>query len=333
MKLLELKEVSKKFEENLVLEDINLTIEEGDIFGIVGRSGSGKTTMLNLISGFIEPTSGDVLHYLKVTSGPENLNKNLQKIKKNFGFAPQHNSFYPKLTVVENLLHFGQLYGLKRDLTINNIKSLLKATKLYPERKKLAEQLSGGMQRRLDISCSLIHKPKILILDEPTADLDPILQVEIMDFLKEVNSQGITLIIASHHLNLLEKICTKVAIIHQGKVRCSGLIDDVRKPYLKENFTINITPGKNKEMLISLLKGMPVQKIIDVGTSIIVYPKDTKSTIVNLLNYIEEESLYLHDMDIRKPSLNEIFEIITSEVNPDFPAEKSGIKTEQQAKK
>ncbi|MEW5896160.1 MAG: ABC transporter ATP-binding protein [Nanoarchaeota archaeon] len=328
MKLLELKEVSREFEGNLVLEDVSLTIEEGDIFGIVGRSGSGKTTLLNLLSGFIEPTCGEALHYLKVTSGPENLTRDLQKIKKHFGFAPQHNSFYPKLTVVENLLHFGQLYGLKRDLTINNIKSLLKATRLYPERKKLAEQLSGGMQRRLDISCSLIHKPKILLLDEPTADLDPILQVEIMDFLQEVNKQGITLVIASHHLNLLEKICNKVAIIHQGRVRCSGPIEEVRKPYLKENFTINLTPGKNKEMLISILKGLPVQKIIDVGTSIIVYPKDTASTIVNLLNYIEEENLYLHDMDIRKPSLNEIFEIITTEVPPD---EKSTV-TEPQPK-
>lgn len=312
MKLIELKEVSKTFNHSPVLEGVNLSIEEGDILGIIGRSGSGKTTLLNLMTGFIEPTSGEILHYFKVTEGPKNLSKSLHQIKSLIGFAPQHNSYYPKLTVEENLLHFGQLYGLKKETLIANINNLLEATKLNPHRKKLAEHLSGGMQKRLDIACSLVHKPKILVLDEPTDDLDPILQEDMIRFLLEINQQGVTLVIASHQLGVLEKICNKIAIIHEGKVKNNGLIEEVRKPFLKEHFTINFTTGFDKDQLISILKTLPIEKIVDRGHNLIVHPQDTMKTLGCLLNIIEEENLYLHDMDLRKPTLTEIFEKVAS---------------------
>ncbi len=312
LKLIELKEVSKSFGKNAVLEDVNFAIEEGDILGIIGCSGSGKTTLLNLITGFLEPSEGEIMHSFKAAHDPQDLYKNLHKIKDLIGYAPQHNSFYPKLTVVENLLHFGQLYGLSKNTIMNNIKGLLEATELLPHHNKLAEHLSGGMQKRLDISCSLIHKPKILVLDEPTADLDPMLQKEIMNFLVQVNKQGVTLVIASHHLNLLEKSCNKIAIVHKGRVHSHGYIDEIRRPYLKDNFTICLSPGDNKERLISVLKTLPVEKIIERDSHLMVYPKNITKTVTGLLTVIQEENLYLHDMDIRHPSLDEIFETIIS---------------------
>lgn len=314
MKLIELKEVSKKFGNNSILEEVNITIEEGDIWGIIGRSGSGKTTLLNLVAGFLEPTNGEVLHSFSVTEAPQSLHANLHKIKEQIGYAPQHNSFYPKLTVMENLLHFGQLYKLPKETLQNNIKGLLQATGLTEHQHKLAEHLSGGMQKRLDIACSLVHKPRILVLDEPTADLDPVLQKEIMNFLAQVNKQGVTLIIASHHLNLMEKFCNKVAIVHQGRVHSNGYLEEIRKPFLKDNFTISLSPGENKERFISILKTLPVDKIIDRQQHLIIHPKNITKTITGLLTMIQEENLYLHDLDIRRPSLDEIFEIITQEI-------------------
>lgn len=311
MKLIELKEVSKSFGKAKVLEDVNLSIEVGDVLGVIGKSGSGKTTLLNLIGGFLRPSEGKVLHSFRVTEKPASLHENLRKIKDKIGFAPQHNSFYPKLTVAENLMHFGQLYGLKRQTIVNNVKNLLAATKLQPHHDKLAQHLSGGMQKRLDISCSLVHKPEILILDEPTDDLDPILQREIMGFLKEVNKQGVTLVIASHNLDLLEKTCNKIAIVHNGKVRDCGLISDFRKPYLKEHFTINLNVSDNKEKILSYIHHLNAEKIIDRGHQIVVYPRNASQTINSLLNIIEEEDLY--DIDIRRPSLGDIFEKITME--------------------
>ncbi|MEK6809601.1 MAG: ABC transporter ATP-binding protein [Nanoarchaeota archaeon] len=311
MKLIELKEVSKSFGKNGILQDVSMIIEEGDLWGIIGRSGSGKTTLLNLIAGFLEPTSGEVLHSFKVTEAPKSLHANLHKIKDQIGYAPQHNSFYPKLTVMENLLHFGQLYNLPKDILQNNIKSLMKATELIGHENKLAEYLSGGMQKRLDIACSLVHKPRILVLDEPTADLDPVLQKDIMNFLTQVNKQGVTLVIASHHLNLMEKVCNKVAIVHNGKVQSNGSLEEIRRPFLKDNFTISLVPGDDKERLISVLKTLPIEKIIDRQNHIIIHPKNIAQTITGLLTMIQDENLYLNDLNISRPSLDEIFEKIT----------------------
>lgn len=236
MELLCLREVGKSFQKMPVLQNVNLIIEEGDILGIIGQSGGGKTTLLNLISGFIEPTEGEVLYHSKVFNEKRDLNENLNKIKKFFGFTPQHNSFYHKLTVRENLWHFGKLYGLDNDTLNNNISNLFNFTKLIDHQDKLADQLSGGMQKRLDISCSLVHKPKVLILDEPTADLDPILQKEILHMLVEVNKQGVTIIIASHQLDSIEQICNKVAIVHGGTIKSHGPINHICKHSLRRTF-------------------------------------------------------------------------------------------------
>jgi ABC-2 type transport system ATP-binding protein len=311
VEFIKLKGVKKEYNNMPILDEVNLTIEENDMYGIIGESGSGKTTLLNLITGFIEPSFGNIEYYSKVTHGPKNLNKNLAKIKKYIGFTPQHNSFYPKLTVKENLVHFGRLYGLNEETMIKNAKSILHFTQLFEHRNKLAEFLSEGMQRRLDIACSLIHKPKLLVLDEPTADLDPVLQAEILQFLQEINKQGTTIVIASHHLDSIENVCNKVAIIHKGKVHSEGLIDDVKKPFLKDNLSITIRPGSNKEQIINNLKEFPIEKIIDKGNQLIVFPKDVEKTVSFLLRFIQDENLYLNDMDVRKPSLNEIFEKIS----------------------
>jgi len=307
--VIKLKEVSKSYKDNKVLHNVNLSVNEGDILGVIGKSGSGKTTLLNLLTGFVEATKGDIT-YVNKFGKERDLNRNLHKVKRHLGYCPQHNSFYPQLTVEENLLHFGMLYGINKTILKENISQLLKFTKLSDHKNKLAKHLSGGMQKRLDISCSLVHKPKILILDEPTADLDPILQQEIIHLLQEVNGQGITIVIASHHLESIETLCNKVIIVNKGEVHSFGEIENVKKPYLRDYFTINLPGKEGKDKLIEKLRGFPIKKIVDKGHSIVVYPEHVESTIGKLLSFIREENLYLHDMHFGKPSLNEVFERI-----------------------
>lgn len=313
MEFIQLKEVCKDFGPNKVLRDVNITIEEGDIVGVIGQSGSGKTTLLNLVTGYLNPNKGNILYYPGQTTEPINLSENLSKIKKHIGYTPQHNSFYPKLTVEENLIHFGKMYKVSKVTLMNNIRNLLEVTKLSNHNKKMAEHLSGGMQKRLDISCSLVHKPKLLVLDEPTADLDLILQKEILEFLQAINKQGVTIIIASHDLEGIEKICNKIVMIHNSKVHSYGMLEEVRRPFLKKDFTINVHNLENKEIILSLLQKLPVDKIIDQGSTLKVYPQDAEKTISRLIRLIKEENLYLHDLDIRKPTLNEIFEKVSTQ--------------------
>lgn len=306
MEFIQLKEVGKSFKKSKVLSDVNIVIEEGDIFGIIGQSGSGKTTLLNIISGFLEPSEGEVVYFSKVDHQPKNLNKHFSKIKKHIGFTPQHTSFYPKLTIHENLLHFGKMYGADKSVLETNAQGLLEFTGLKNHQHKLAEQLSGGMKKRLDISCSLIHKPKLLILDEPTADLDPLTQEEIIDLIKAVNQQGVTVVIASHHLESLERICNKLAIVHNGKVQGYGNMEEVLKPYMRENFSFNLRVGKDKEKMLSLVKKLPGVNILDQGHQISISAQDSERAMLALMHIIKEEHLYLHDLDLRKPSLKEV---------------------------
>ncbi len=313
MELLKLKGVTKEYKNHRVLDDVNLVIEEGDMVGVIGQSGSGKTTLLNIMAGFLEPTEGEVTYYSKIDQADKNLHKNFHKIKKHMGFAPQHNSFYHKLTVAENLLHFGKLYGIPHPTLIANIKSLLAFMRLEDDKHKLAEQLSGGMQKRLDISCSMVHKPKILILDEPTSDLDPILQKDVLALLQQVNKQGVTVILASHHLESIDNICNKIAIIHKGKVSVQGLVDDVKKPYLSDHFTITLHSGVDKDRLLARLKGVPILKIEEQGKTLVVYPSQVDKAVAALLQIIKEENLQMNDMDLRKPSLSEVFEKIAAQ--------------------
>ena len=313
MDLIKLKEVSKGYKKFQILRDINLTVESGDVLGVIGKSGSGKTTLLNLIAGFIEPTEGESVYVSRIDGKEKDLNKNLHKIKKHIGFTPQHNSFYPRLTVEENLRHFGRLYGLDKKTLNKNIDSLLEFTKLSHHRKKLATHLSGGMQKRLDISCSLIHKPRILILDEPTADLDPILQKEILHLLQEVNKQGVTIVIASHHLESIERICNKVAIVHKHTVHTHGFLEDIKKAYVQDHFLINVASGKQKELLLRRLQMHPFKKIVDHGHQLVIYPEDVEKTFSHLMGAIKEENLSPNNMDVRHPSLAEVFERIASE--------------------
>ncbi len=312
MKLLELKEVTKEYNKVPVLQDVNITIEESDLFSIIGPSGSGKTTLLNLLTGFLEPTRGQALYYSKITHEAKDMTRNLHKVKNHIGFTPQHNSFYPKLTVKENLLHFGRLYGIKTETLKNNIKSLLEFTQLAPHQNKLAEHLSGGMQKRLDISCSLVHKPKMLVLDEPTAELDPHIRAEILHLLQEVNKQGITVIFATNHLDAVEKVSNRIAIIHKGKVKTYGSMEDIRKPFLRDHFTINLHHLKSKEALLQALQRLPIKKIIDENDRLTVYPQDVERTLQSVLAIIKSENLYLHDIDLHQPTIHEIFEKIVT---------------------
>jgi len=310
VEVINIKDVTQRYKKVNILGDVNLSIEQGDMLGVIGQSGSGKTTLLNLITGFIQPTYGEVFYFSKIHHEERSLSKNLNKIKKHIGFTPQHNSFYPKLTVMENLMHFGRLYGLDKKTLKENIQNLLEFTHLTHHKNKLAEHLSGGMQKRLDISCSLVHRPKILVLDEPTADLDPVLQKEILHLLQEVNKQGITVVFASHHLESIEKICNKVVIIHDGRVHSYGSLDEIRAPFVKDHFRIKLPKGADQEHIIERLRGLPIKNIVQHRHSLVITPNHVGRTMSELMEIIKDEGLQLNDLHFKKATLDEVFENI-----------------------
>lgn len=203
--------ISKSFAKPL-FKNTSFKVTSGDIFGIIGLSGSGKTTLLNILVGFIEPDEGTItLEFSKKNS--TSVSDSSKYVKILFGFSTQTPSFYGKLTVFENLMHFAALYNIAFNQREKRCNELIEAVGLTDSKNALGHNLSIGMQKRLDIACALIHKPKLLVLDEPTADLDPFTQIQIWNLIKKIHDEKTTIILTSHSLAEVEFLCSKVLIL------------------------------------------------------------------------------------------------------------------------
>ncbi|HLC55498.1 MAG TPA: ABC transporter ATP-binding protein [Candidatus Nanoarchaeia archaeon] len=300
--LIEVKGVSKKFKRKVVLHDVNLQIPQGKIFGIIGISGSGKTTLLNMLVGFYRSDSGQVLY------NGRRIDRGLHNVRRDFGFATQTNSFYPKLTVEENLAYFGTLYGLQKKTIMTNINRILPLLKIEDARHAVAENLSGGMKRRLDMACALIHYPKVLILDEPTEDLDPKLRGEIIDVIKQICASGTTVIVTSHLLWEMERLCDQIAVLHNSQVMHVGSVDQLRALYGKnEEIHLETASGDYGYVLQHLDKEL-IEKAVQKGSSLLLHCKAPGEEVLHeVLKIVARQKDKVNIVDIRKPSLNEIF--------------------------
>lgn len=230
--LIEFKNVSKSFGKNKVLNSINLKIPEGKIIGIVGASGEGKSTLLKLIVSFYRPTSGKVFYFGKEVA------KKLKEIKKKFGFSIEEGSFYEDLTVKENLIHFGKLYHVERKILSKRARGMSYFVGLEKAYDVLAKNLSLGMKKRLDLACSLIHKPSVLVLDEPTADLDPLLRKQFLHLLKKINSHGTTIVMTTQLMDEVEEVCDSVAILCNESIVEQGDLSKIKSKYNSKNFNM-----------------------------------------------------------------------------------------------
>ncbi|MBD3355230.1 ATP-binding cassette domain-containing protein [Candidatus Woesearchaeota archaeon] len=222
--LIRLRNVSKSFGDKDILNEIRLDIKKGDMIGLVGESGAGKTTLLKLIIGFLEPDKGDISFGLQ--------KKDSEKMGC-FGFSTQEKSFYSRLTINENLVYFAALHDIPKSLLDENINNVLKCVGLDNEKDVIAKNLSQGMQKRLDIACSIIHDPNILIFDEPTADMDPVLKKQIWSLIKDLNKENNkTIIVSSHDPKELFAVCDRIFLISSRKIKeIKGMKKNISKIY------------------------------------------------------------------------------------------------------
>jgi len=313
--ILKIDSVSKSYGRKQVLRDISLDVYPGEIIGIIGSSGSGKTTLLNSIVGFIKADTGDVLFKEPALVGTDkviykSVYKQQRKFKRVYGFAAQVPSFYEKLTVKENITYFGALYDLSSDTLQTNVQTLLRLMNLNNASYILGKNLSGGMERRLDIACALVHNPQLLILDEPTADLDPILRNNIWDLLKQVNEKGTTIILSSHHLNELETLCTRIAIVKDGMVFDKGTPDELKSKYLKNQELIIETYPINYDSSGAYLKRCFKKNILEHKISsgrLVLTCKEPEKIISNVMSKLEKRKEKVLEIKIVKPSLDQLF--------------------------
>jgi ABC-2 type transport system ATP-binding protein len=322
--LIRVKGLSKKFKKKLVLSDVNFEICAGDMFGVIGMSGSGKTTLFQLLSGIITPTAGDVLVQSRLFNTKNKKSndldyvsvfKNFRKVKETFGFTSQIPSFYEHLTVEENLFMYGALYGLPKRIVRENSKKLLRLVELSDEKDTLAEELSGGMQRRLDIACALLHSPNVLLLDEPTSDLDPVMRAQIWELLKEINSRGTTVIIASHILGEIEQLCNKVAILHDKRVLGYGTLKELKRMFLRNKEILLEFESKDYSKIKSALKKeKKIERIVETDGRMRIYAQNEDELIRKIIKTASSGKDRIVCLDVSDATLSEIFETLSKKL-------------------
>ncbi|MEK6647003.1 MAG: ABC transporter ATP-binding protein [Candidatus Firestonebacteria bacterium] len=222
-KIIEAKNISKFFKDNKAVENLSFEIEEGEIFGIVGPDGSGKTTTVRMLAGVMDSTAG------VISVNGFNMHDNAEKIKSFIGYMPQRFSLYDDLTVEENIIFFADLYSISYKNRIARMNELYKFSHLEKFKNRLAQNLSGGMQKKLALTCSLINFPKILILDEPTIGVDPLSRQELWEILLELNKQeGITILFTTSYMDEVER-CNKVGLLYNGRFLLQDNISSIIK--------------------------------------------------------------------------------------------------------
>ncbi|HIJ11320.1 TPA: ABC transporter ATP-binding protein, partial [Candidatus Woesearchaeota archaeon] len=294
----------------------------GEIFGIIGTSGSGKSTMLNSLVGFLKVDKGDILfrnsNLLNADDAASyrSIYKHQKELKRIYGFASQNPSFYPNLSVGENLKYFGALYNLPKESIASNITYLLNLVGLTQSQHVIAKKLSGGMARRLDIACALIHDPKILFLDEPTADLDPVMGNKIWNLLRIINQRGTTIILASHHIVEIEQLCDRVAIIKDGKIRALGDPEQIKSKNLpKEMIYMKSSPGMYKKIITRIKRACPgtITKA-EMKNKRLEISANTEGCIVPaLLSIAKDMNENVLNIESVKPKLDQAFIMISTE--------------------
>jgi ABC-2 type transport system ATP-binding protein len=239
--IIEIRDLTKfyKGSDEPALNSVSLTIFRNEIFGLLGPNGAGKTTAISILCGLFSPTNGDV-----IIDG-FNLRSEKEQIKQIIGVVPQELALYPTLTARENLTFFGNMYGLHGKPLKEKIAHSLSIFGLEKHANRKIASFSGGMKRRVNLIAGLLHDPKILFLDEPTVGIDVQSRIVILDYLKEINKNGTTIIYTSHYMEEAEHLCSRVAILDRGKVISLGIPAQLlaERPEFKnlENVFIHLT--------------------------------------------------------------------------------------------
>ncbi|MFC4620509.1 ATP-binding cassette domain-containing protein [Camelliibacillus cellulosilyticus] len=307
MNVLELKNLTKKFGDFIAVDNVTLSIAEGEIFGFLGANGAGKSTTINMVASLLRMNDGQI----KVLG--KDINKHRKFAKQNIGIVPQEIAIYEDLTAFENVKFFAGLYGLRESKLNDRVNEALEFVGLADKGKSYPKNFSGGMKRRLNIACAIAHQPKLIIMDEPTVGIDPQSRNYILHSVQKLNDMGCTVIYTSHYMEEVEEICTRIAIIDHGKIIAEGT---------KEQLKAIITNTKDIWVEVKTIDGLDVSQLkeisgvkevqIDTEENLI---KVNSGADVNNLNHILQffinSGIEIRAVEEKAPNLETVFLTLT----------------------
>lgn len=305
MKILEVKNLTKKFDDFVAVDNISFSINEGEIFGLLGPNGAGKSTTINLIAGLLRCDKGEINILGK------NSRKHSRFAKMNIGIVPQDLAIYENLTTFENVKFFAGLYGIRGAELTEMAQNALEFVGLLDKQKEYPKNFSGGMKRRLNIACAIAHRPKLIIMDEPTVGIDPHSRNYILQSIHKLNEMGCTIIYTSHYMEEVEEICTRISIMDHGKVIAEGT---------KEQLISIITNTKDIWIEIKSIEQIDLEEIKEINgvNSVLVEENLIKinseidvNNLNNILLNLMNQRIEISSLEEKEPNLETVFLTLT----------------------
>ncbi|MCQ6559238.1 ABC transporter ATP-binding protein [Paenibacillus mendelii] len=305
MNVLEINKLTKQFGDFIAVDNLSLSIQDGEIFGFLGANGAGKSTAINMITSLLPITRGQI----------EILGKNIVKhskfAKANIGIVPQELAIYEDMTAYENVQFFAGLYGLRGSLLKSRAEEALAFVGLEDKHRSYSKNFSGGMKRRLNIACAIAHRPKLIIMDEPTVGIDPQSRSYILNSIKKLNEMGSTIIYTSHYMEEVEEICTRIAIIDHGKIIAQGT---------KQQLKAIITNQKNISIEVRSVEQLDVEKLRDIvgvntvelADAVIRISSDAEINNLNkIIQQLMASGMEIRSVEADEPNLETVFLTLT----------------------
>lgn len=299
--IIRVKGLVKKYKELTALNHFNMEVEEGEILGLLGPNGCGKTTAINCILSLLNFDKGEIEIFGK------RMTPNSYNIKKRIGLVPQEVSVFENLTVKENIDYFCGLYIENKNIRKQYVDEAIKFVDLKDYVKFFPKKLSGGLRRRLNIACGIAHKPELILLDEPTVGVDAQSRNFMLDGIKELNKKGSTIIYTTHYLEEAEMLCKRIIIMDKGKNLVSGTKEEL-KSMIATSEKIAVGFSNIREDMIEKLKTLP--HVLDIekdDEDYIIKFENGFNNLTNLLEFIKENGLTYTKLHSRLPTLNDVF--------------------------
>lgn len=303
--IVKIENLVKRYGDLIAIDHLNLNINEGDIFGLLGPNGSGKTTTINCLLSLLKYDKGTIEVFGK------EMTPSSYKSKRDIGVVMQNVAVFNDLTVYENIDYFCGLYVTNKNQRKKLVNEAIEFVGLTDYKKFPAKKLSGGLLRRLNIACGIAHKPKLIILDEPTVAVDPQSRNHILQGIKRLNEEGATIIYTSHYMEEIEQLCNSIAIMDKGKVIAKGTKEEL-KAMISHGEKIVIEAYNVTEKLLNKINVLPKVTYTEYKDNLLtIRTKSGQSTLGDIISFIEENKITYGKIYSEVPTLNDVFLEIT----------------------